>query len=74
MSEPDKFLCIALDNIEIAIANDRTVVIRLRGFEKEVGLAPGLGVMIPLTATEARKFAEALARTADKAEYGLPRG
>ena len=73
MIEPSKFLCISPENIEIAIADDRTVVIRLRGLEKEAGLTPGLGVMIALTPTEAKRLSSSLLNTANKAEEGLPR-
>jgi hypothetical protein len=73
MSEPERFIVIKPDNLEVAIGPDRQIVIRLRGLEDEAGLTPGLGVMIGLTATEARQFADALRNTANRAEEGLPR-
>lgn len=67
MTEPTRFLMITPDNLELAVADDHNVVVRLRGLEKEAGLTPGLGVMIVLSPGEAVQFAEALKRTAQKA-------
>jgi hypothetical protein len=73
MSEPKRFIVIKPDNLEVAIGPSREVIVRLRGLEDEAGLTPGLGVMIGLSPTEARRFADALRDTANKAEEGLPR-
>lgn len=70
---PDRFIVIKPENLEFAIGPDREVIIKLLGLEKEAGLVPGLGVMIGLSPTETQRFAEALVRTANKAEEGLPR-
>lgn len=70
---PERFLVITPESLELGVATDRNIVIRLRGLEKEAGLTPGLGVMIVLTATEARKLAQSLNRKANEAEDGLPR-
>ncbi len=65
----ERFLVIKPDGLAIAIVNpDRDVVIHLRGLEKAAGLTPGLQVMIEMTPTEARQFAQALIRKADEAE------
>jgi len=69
----ERFIVITPDNLELAIGPNREVIVRLRGLEKEAGLTPGIGVMIGLSSTEASQFAEALHRTANKAEEGLPR-
>lgn len=73
MTEITKFVCFTAENLELAIAPDRSVVVCLKGEEKTLGLAPGIGMMLNFSATEARLFAQALVRTADKAEDGLPR-
>jgi hypothetical protein len=70
---PTRFLALKPENLEIAATKDRNVAVRLVGLEKEAGLSPGLGVMLVLTPTEARRFAEGLRNTANKAEVGLPR-
>ncbi len=70
---PSRFIGFTPDDLELAIADDRNVIVKLRGSEKEAGLTPGIGMMLILSPTEARRFAEALVRTADKAEVGLPR-
>lgn len=68
MGNPNRFLVIGADSLELAIHEHGNVVVRLKGLEKEAGLAPGLGVMLGLTPAEARQFAKALERTAQKAE------
>lgn len=73
MSEPSRFYVLTADQLEFAIGPNREVIVRLRGLEKEAGLTPGLGVMLQLTAAEARRFATALNNTAASAEEGLPR-
>jgi hypothetical protein len=57
----------------LGVGPNREVVVKLIGLEEAAGMTPGLGVMMALTPTEARRFADALHRTADKAEAGLPR-
>lgn len=68
-----RFIVVTPDSLGLAVGPNREVVIKLLGLEKAAGLTPGLGVMIGMTATEARQFAQALIRTADEAEAGLPR-
>ncbi|WP_157378913.1 hypothetical protein [Burkholderia ubonensis] len=70
---PKRLICFTPENLELAIADDCNNVVRLSGMEKEAGLTPGVGMMMVLTPTEARGFAEALLRNADQAESGLPR-
>lgn len=67
--EPTSFLVIRPDRLEFAVNGGR-VIVRLRGFEKEAGLTPGLGVMLGMSPDEARQFAAALNRTALLAESG----
>ena len=69
---PQKFIGLIPDSLDLAIGPDREVIVKLRGFEKEVGLTPGIGAMMALSPTEARRFARALIRTANKAEVGRP--
>ena len=71
--EPERFLVITPENLELAVGPNREVIVRLRGLEKEAGLSPDLGVMLGLSTVEARQFAAAQNRTADNAEAGLPR-
>ena len=59
--------------LQLEISKDRNVVVRLKELEPRAGLAPGTGLMIRLTPTEARQLAIALNNIADKAEQGLPR-
>lgn len=66
--KPVRFIGFGPDSIELAIAPDGNVVVKLLGCEKEAGLTPGVGVMMVLTPEEARKLGLALGRTADKAE------
>lgn len=73
MSEPSKFICFTPDNLAIGVADDKNVIVKLLGAEKEAGLTPGVGMMLVLSPTEARRFAQALNKTADAAEEGLPR-
>ena len=73
MTEPSRFIAFTPDNLSLGIADDRNVIVKLLGLENEVGLAPGVGMMMVLSPAEARRFAEALQRTANKAEEGLPR-
>lgn len=61
------------ENLELAIGLNRSVIVKLKGASVDLGLAPGVGLMMELTPTEARRLAAALVRTADKAEDGLPR-
>ena len=68
-----KVIGISPENIEFAIGLNRAVLVKLKGASVDLCLAPGIGLMIELTATEARQFAAALVRTAGKAEDGLPR-
>lgn len=70
---PDRFIVITPDRLELAIGPNREIMIRLHGLEQDAGLTPGIGVMIGLSAVEARRFAQALSKTADAAEDGLPR-
>lgn len=60
------------ENLELAIGINRAVLVKLKG-ATALGLAPGVGLMMEMTPTEARQLAAALVRTADKAEDGLPR-
>jgi hypothetical protein len=71
--EPSKLIAFRPENLAIGIADDRNIVIRLSGAEKEIGLTPGIGMMLVFSPTEARQFAQALIRNANKAEEGLPR-
>jgi hypothetical protein len=70
---PNKFIAITPNNLSLGVADDRNVVVKLIGMEEEAGLTPGIGVMLVLSPTEARRFAQSLIRVADKAEDGLPR-
>jgi hypothetical protein len=70
---PTKFFVMGADALDLGVGPNREVVVKLIGLEEAAGMTPGLGVMMALTPTEARRFADALHRTADKAEAGLPR-
>lgn len=67
---PQRFVCFTPDNLSLSVAEDRNVVVRLSGAEKAAGLTPDLGMMMVLTPEEARRFAHALLRTADRADAG----
>jgi hypothetical protein len=69
--KPSRWIVITPDSLQIAIGAKHEIIIR--GLEKEAGPTPGLGVMIGLSPTEARRFAVALRNTASKAEEGFPR-
>ena len=71
MDDIKKFININPENIELAVAEDKTIVVRLRGPEKELGFAPGFGMMMLLSPAEARKLSQSLIRMADEAEEGL---
>jgi hypothetical protein len=73
MPEIFKWIGFTPDNLELAVAPDRNVIVRLMGMEQEAGLTPGVGMMMVLSPTEARRFAESLTRVANMAEEGLPR-
>lgn len=51
----------------------RSVLVHLHIPDNQLGLAPGLGLALRMTATESRRFADVLRRKADAAEVGLPR-
>jgi len=57
---PDRFIVLTPDALGLGIGPNREVVVSLRGLEKKAGLVPGLGVMIAMSPTEARQFAESL--------------
>lgn len=73
MVEPEKFYIVTPDQLETAIGPNREILVHLQGFEKHIGMAPGVGVMLQMSAAEARQFGQLLVRKADEAEEGLPR-
>lgn len=73
MAAPDKYLVLTAEQIAIAVGPNREVLLELRIDRSETGLMPNVGLMLQLSAGEARQFASAIARKADEAEAGLPR-
>lgn len=63
-----RHIVITAESLAFATGPNGEVIVKLLGLEKMAGLTPGLGVMLGLTPEEARKFAQALIRTADAAE------
>jgi hypothetical protein len=69
----EEFIVVTAEQLATATGPNREVLVHLQEFEKHIGLAPGVGVMIRLSPAEARRFAQSLIDMADKAEEGLPR-
>lgn len=61
---PSDFVCLAHGN--------GTVVLELDVSDKDLGIAPGLGLMIGLSIPDARKLAQVLSRMADECEASSP--
>jgi ethanolamine utilization microcompartment shell protein EutS len=73
MESGKRFLVVTPDKIALAVVNpDRDVVIHVDLDKERTGLL-GIELMIRMTPTEARQFAEALVRKAGEAAVGFPR-
>lgn len=68
-----RWLVITPSQIRGVATADGAVVVELDVSDRETGLAPGLGLMVRLTPTEARHIARLLDNMADAAEAGSPR-
>jgi hypothetical protein len=69
----EKYLVITPKSFMGLSHDDGRVVFELDVSDKNLGLAPGLGLMISMSISEARKFALALNKKADEAEALQPR-
>jgi hypothetical protein len=74
--EEERLLFIGADAMEYRTGDHGEVFIRLHGLGNHLNLAPGLGVVLNLTADEADRMGEALRRMAAsaRAQSGKPRG
>jgi hypothetical protein len=70
-----RWLMISASGFSVVTGPDlgRNVAIHLHIPDNQLGMAPGVGLALRLSPTEARRFADVLRKKADEAEVGLPR-
>lgn len=73
MDGASQFIIVTADDLRLAVGPDRSVLVIPRGIEAKLGLAPGIALALRLSPSEARAFAQALARKADAAEAAASR-
>jgi hypothetical protein len=64
----DKYIVFTPTNFVSLAHADGQVVLELDVSDKELGIAPGLGLMIAMFPPDARKLADVLRKKADEAE------
>ncbi len=70
----EKWLVINPQQTRLALTEDhRTVLLMFDVSDPSLGLAPGLGVSLEMSPSQARTLGQSLSRKADEAEAGLPR-
>lgn len=67
MQEPERYLVITPDRLEVGPGPDGDVMVNLLHPEQDTGLL-GVGLLLRMTPNAAREFAQLIIRKADEAE------